>query len=145
MIDLTVYSPKKIAYLRECGAHCLYAVGPADAEPPTKIGIAFDMPHRMASMQVGNWHALSCHFLLWAPGKEATRRIESEIHKLLKDRLVSGEWFNIPVLEAKEIISKMARQIYPTLKFFEHDEMINWLRSQPIDKRDHVKKLKKAS
>lgn len=145
MIDLGSYSPKKRSFLRECEAHCIYAICPVGADSPTKIGIALDMVQRMASIQVGNWQTLCCQFLLWAPGKEATMRLESEIHRSLKDRLISGEWFNVPAPEAKEIILKMARQFYPTLKFFEHDEMIAWLRSEPIDKRDHVKNLKKAS
>lgn len=144
MIDLSDYTPKKRDYMREIGVHCVYAVAPKCGSP-TKIGVAADMVKRMSGLQTGNWEELVVQFLLWAPGKEATIRIESEIHLQLKERHISGEWFDLHVSEAPTIIKSMAARLYPTLRFFEHEETVLWLKQKPLDKRDHVNKFKRAS
>lgn len=86
----------------------VYIIGPKDGSV-VKIGQAADPKLRLSTLQVGNWHDLFVHGLLWVdrgPGA-----IECYAHKAAKEMnwSVRGEWFNASIEEAAELVLKAAR------------------------------------
>lgn len=86
----------------------IYVIGPKDCSA-VKIGQAADPKLRLCQLQVGNWHDLYVHALLWvdrAPGA-----IEGYAHKAAKEMnwSIRGEWISASKREAAELVLKAAR------------------------------------
>lgn len=135
MIDLTLYTAKKCAYLRKIGAHCVYVVAP-DNDGPTKIGIALNLRFRMAQIQTGNWLSLGCSFVLWCPGIQASSRVEQKTHDDFCDRKIIGEWYRVTPIQAELAVRMNAEAIFPTCEFLSHEQQMNKLWKKVIERRD---------
>ena len=136
-INVNQYTNKKRHWMRGKGFVCVYVVAPAP-EGPSKVGYAVDIFGRMKGMQTGNWVKLYVHSALWCAGPPVAHRVEEVTHFKLMDHAIGGEWFNIRPEEAEEAVKKVAAELYPSLRFPDHNEMVAMLKTLPLDKRDHV-------
>lgn len=91
---------------------------------PCKIGYTTNLQKRLMSLQTGNWEPLSVYgfrVAVWMDGFKAyrgvhaalhaaNRALESAAHKALADcdLHLSGEWFDITVEEARQVLDKCA-------------------------------------
>lgn len=80
----------------------LYVMAHAESGP-CKIGIAKDHEIRRRSVQTGNpnrlttvWLTVPCH---------ASAKLERQVHTLLADRRLNGEWFEVTVAEASAAVT----------------------------------------
>jgi hypothetical protein len=71
-----------------------------------KIGYTTNpVRHRMSQLQVGNPNALEILALVETP---RYKEIERELHQLLANRRVRGEWFNLqPDVDCEALLSKL--------------------------------------
>lgn len=136
-INVNEYTTKKRHWLRGKGFSTVYVLTPAP-EGPSKIGYAVDILARMKSIQGANWMKIHVHSVLWCAGPPVAQRVEATSHFKLANALISGEWFNVGPDKAAQIVSETASELYPSLKFRSHDDMIALLKTLPLDKRDHV-------
>ena len=65
----------------------------------TKIGIASDLMKRFHTIQVGNANKLEIIHAIYREDYAEIVEIEKEIHAVLSDEKVSGEWFNTEAVE----------------------------------------------
>lgn len=86
----------------------VYVIGAEEA--PVKIGFAVDPHERLATLQTGCPDELRIHATATVPYHRA-RRIEAETHRRLGDKCRRGEWFNVNVEEALEIIQAVSDEI----------------------------------
>lgn len=136
-ININQYTTKKRQWMRQKGFVCVYVVAPAP-EGPSKVGYAVDIQARMKGMQSGNWVKMYVHSALWCAGPPVAHRVEEVSHFKLIDHAIGGEWFNVKPEEAEAVVQKVASELYPSLKFRGHDDMLAMLKTMPLDKRDHV-------
>lgn len=134
-LDLKAYSPKKRVWIKSRGITAVYVVAPAE-QRPVKIGYAWDLPARHVVIQTGNWNPLSVFGVVWTPGYPVAARLESVAHDRLKDRKIFGEWFDAPAGEVVELLDALCKELYPTVWFLSHHDMIEKLRKKQLDKRD---------
>lgn len=66
----------------------------AEDDPPIKVGIARDVPRRLAGLQTGNPRQLELLFVF--PG---TVELERSLHKSLAPDRLTGEWFAGPTVD----------------------------------------------
>jgi hypothetical protein len=139
IIDVLEYSPKKRIWLKMRSDVCVYVIAPIKGYP-CKIGYCSDIVSRLCAIQNGNWHRLAVHFLLWTPGFPVAARIEELSHQLLgkAKKTLYGEWFAINAEWAETIVDHVAAANYPSVKFKDHRQMIDYLKTRSIDQRDHV-------
>jgi hypothetical protein len=76
----------------------IYIIG--SDKPPYKIGISRNPERRLKNIQTGHPHKLQIWELRETDSKR-TKLLESVIHKHLVNYRMTGEWFNIPLEEAK--------------------------------------------
>ena len=76
----------------------IYIIG--SDNPPYKIGISKDPEKRLRNIQTGHPYKLKILELRETNAKR-TRLLESVIHKHLDNYRMKGEWFNIPLEDAK--------------------------------------------
>ena len=91
---------------------------------PCKIGYTTNLHKRLSALQTGNWEPLSVYgfrVAVWMDGFKAyrgvhaalhaaNRALEAATHKALADcdLHLSGEWFDITVKEARQVLDKCA-------------------------------------
>lgn len=92
--------------VRDCG-YCVYVVGGPKGKKPVKIGYAKDMTKRLAALQVGSPVELTVWGDISKLRRHEAQNIEREAHKLLSDRHVRGEWFDISAEEATDAIGRL--------------------------------------
>lgn len=96
----------------------------ASLEGPSKIGITTDLPFRVGTLQVGNWHKLRpayfAYFCNTSEGRQLSDMllisksgadVEAAVHAKLSDRRMSGEWFDVSAYEAASMIEATAKEI----------------------------------
>lgn len=83
----------------------VYVIGPA-REGPVKIGHAVDPLKRLSGLQVGNHLELKL-WSAWASDKLSKRQVEKRVHVVLRYARIRGEWFNVTVEEAEEVLRKL--------------------------------------
>jgi len=96
------------AALNACVA--VYVIGPEDLDVEIcKIGTATSPLTRLGDLQIGNWHKLTIHSLLWMDKNAAA--VEALSHRAAKEMEIShrGEWVRTTPKEACEIVLKAAR------------------------------------
>lgn len=81
-----------------CG---VYVIGP-ERGMPVKIGIALNVPKRLATLQTSQWDKLVVHGYRWCENQVAAKKVEKATHLNLKNKqkLMAGEWFSVRVDEA---------------------------------------------
>lgn len=72
-----------------------------------KIGYSKCPNKRLKSLQTANHSKLKIHYAIEVPNEKAARKIESLIHKEHNHLRIKGEWFDMPM---KEAINMMAYQ-----------------------------------
>lgn len=87
----------------------VYLIGPAKAQP-LKIGHATDLKKRLCQLQIGNWNKLEVLDTASAPWT-LTPAIEASLHKRFADRRLAGEWFDVPLGEARAALAASAEAI----------------------------------
>jgi len=75
----------------------IYVIG--DTTSPYKIGFTKDPDNRLRTLQTGNPKKLQIHYKEMI-GENEVKYIEKQIHKELKRKQVSGEWFNVSLDDA---------------------------------------------
>jgi hypothetical protein len=57
-------------------------------------------------MMVGSWRELKAHFICWGRGQILVKSLERNVHASLRKagRHIRGEWFDVTVDEARELI-----------------------------------------
>lgn len=84
----------------------VYLIGPDTG--PVKIGVAGNVALRLQALQTGNWQRLIVHHSVMVPAG-ISYQIERALHQEFGDRHVRGEWFDIDVVEASEILDATAK------------------------------------
>lgn len=85
---------------------------------PRKIGIAADPVKRLVGLQTGSPEPLALEYQAtasssehaWASSKKLAFVVECGAHSRLRDRHISGEWFNVSLDEALAALDQAARQ-----------------------------------
>lgn len=83
----------------------LYVIG--GTEGPQKIGFSKDVKKRLATLQTGNSILLKIHHVEEIP-EDRVKLIERKLHKELNYRKLKGEWFDLSIEEACNLV-KFAR------------------------------------
>lgn len=81
---------------RELEGCNIYVIGPRFG--PRKIGFASDVQKRLATLQSSNPAELIIQYRIDVGGQ--ARDVEFEAHRLLQDRRLRGEWFNVTLDDA---------------------------------------------
>jgi DNA-binding XRE family transcriptional regulator len=82
----------------------------AAGDKTVKVGIARDPEKRCGFLQVGHHTPLEIAFTKSCEEKEA-RLVEQFTHRLLKEKHLRGEWFNVTVEEAKAVITEAIERV----------------------------------
>ena len=82
----------------------IYVIGPNKGAQ--KIGITNDINGRLRSYKTHSSESIKVHFKQNCPRWKA-RRIEREVHVVLKDKRVHGEWFDVSPQEAIYEVTQM--------------------------------------
>jgi len=99
----------------------VYAVGPLGGRP-LRIGWARQLKDRMQELQLGSWKELSIHHLVWMVGDMLAIRLLNDVTKLVDQRRLHGDWFDITAdLGTNAIRIAAERQPFQT---FSHTEML---------------------
>lgn len=85
----------------------LYIITPVNLQRPVKIGISITPYRRLAAIQGANWQQLEI-YKLFQIGKQA-RKLERHLHFHLKDKKLTGEWFDVESFEADQIVQAYFR------------------------------------
>ena len=78
----------------------IYVISARDGTGPQKIGYSQDVEKRLFSIQTGNPVKLKIHHKQEIPDDRA-KLLEKQIHKEIRHKKISGEWFDITPNDAK--------------------------------------------
>lgn len=104
-----------------CG---IYLITP-EGKWPVKVGISEDAAGRLNTLQTSHWHQM-CIASYWiCENKSVARKLEAKVHESLKNRRLMGEWFDINLPKASEMVEfeaetlgiELAKKIPETAKF----------------------------
>jgi len=99
---------------RHLPCHCVYVIR---SEPgPVKIGKAINASKRLKDLQTSSPFPLSLEYVAGCGTESASGKIEKRAQKSLHEKQMSGEWFNVPVLEAIVAIETAASELGLGLK-----------------------------
>lgn len=87
--------------------HHVYIVAHANGstgEKPVKVGITSNLDGRLRALQTGSFRKLVYVMTLATPNREISSYMEAAFHSLQKDRRLEGEWFDIEVAEAMQLL-----------------------------------------
>lgn len=84
----------------------VYLIGPESASP-LKVGIAANIDKRLCSLQIGNWQPLKVHHTVSVTATQAAA-VERHMHREFKAKRLRGEWFDIPLEDAKVALEEIA-------------------------------------
>ncbi len=84
--------------------YILAAVNGEMLEGPVKIGISADPWKRLNEIQTGNPRELQVATWFPLPTREIARHIEFGIHQVQRGRALRGEWFDMGVVQAIQIV-----------------------------------------
>jgi hypothetical protein len=104
-----------------CG---IYLITP-EGKWPVKIGISEDAASRINSLQTSHWHQMRIASYWICENKNQARKLEASVHISLKNHRLMGEWFDIKLHQAFEVLEfeaeklgiELARKIPETAKF----------------------------
>lgn len=104
-----------------CG---VYLITP-EGKWPVKIGISEDAAARLNSLQTSHWHQMRVVDYWVCESKASARKLEARAHLSLGGRRMMGEWFDITVAKAAEIVEfeagvigvELAKKVPDTAKF----------------------------
>lgn len=105
----------------------VYFIGRKNSDDgPIKIGITYNIPMRLRSLQTSAPYELECHDFFQKLPEGMAPRVEAHLHSMLRERRIKGEWFNI----GKHEIPAIAAQAFAELElgepdFFDHAELPN--------------------
>lgn len=135
-IDLAAYQGRRSARLLGYDLHSVYVIT-CGSDSPCKVGVARDPSRRLATLQTGQPGKLSVRFLLWTPTSGVASKIERRVHKDLKrgGLHVTGEWFKARPDRAADSILSAAAELFPSVVFFEHDQVLALLDSDGFGSR----------
>lgn len=100
----------------------LYIIGPAEQQP-VKVGVSVDALKRLCGIQTGNWHPLYVLRSAWVDTVRQAIMLERATHEHLRDKHMSGEWFNINAHMAFDAVKHVADKKGIELKHGVPDEM----------------------
>jgi hypothetical protein len=80
---------------------------------PVKIGIAKDVERRLPAIQTGCPAPLKVYLFQDGLPSGAARQIEKMAHRILHDRRMAGEWFDVDWREARALVQKLAARYWP--------------------------------
>lgn len=89
------------------GARFVYVIGVTAC--PVKIGVASDVPRRLATLQTGCPDLLLVHHTIKVPEFLACE-IEAEAHRAFKSRHRHGEWFGVDANEARDEVLRISEK-----------------------------------
>jgi predicted GIY-YIG superfamily endonuclease len=78
----------------------------AAGDEAVKIGVAKNVRLRLKGLQTGHSKKLTIAYEFPFAGRDQAYAIECRAHKLLKARLMEGEWFSVSPEEAKAVVEK---------------------------------------
>lgn len=135
-IDLTIYRGRQGSAVSLYDLHSVYVIT-CGRETPCKVGVARDPNNRLASLQTGQPGKLAVRFLLWSPAATVANKIERAVHKALKKNgaHVNGEWFKVKPSKAAESIRAVAAELYPSIEFCDHEQMVALMKSPGFGSR----------
>lgn len=81
----------------------VYVIGTLSG--PFKIGVATNLRNRLSSIQTGSHLKVSAAHSVVVPASHAYA-VEAHAHKLLKNVRLSGEWFNVSLVDAKSAVTQ---------------------------------------
>lgn len=88
----------------------LYVVCHENEKLPIKIGITYNIKHRMIGIQNGNPLKIVLFKEFICNGRCLAIEAEKEFHRQMKDKRIRGEWFDMPPNEAVKIIPNIIRE-----------------------------------
>jgi hypothetical protein len=71
-----------------------------------KIGVAKNVQRRLKGLQTGHCKKLSIAYEIALAGRDRAYAVECRAHRLLKEKLMEGEWFAVSPEEANAAVSK---------------------------------------
>lgn len=87
--------------------HYIYIVAHANGETgekPVKVGITSNLDGRIRALQTGSYKKLTYALTLATPCREISAYMESAFHSLQAHRRLEGEWFDVDVIEAMQLL-----------------------------------------
>ncbi|MEI9428722.1 GIY-YIG nuclease family protein [Mesorhizobium sp. Cs1299R1N3] len=87
-------NPHMLPHEQTC---CVYLIGYPHAQygHAVKVGIAGDVPKRLAQIQCHNPEPIEVHFTFSFPTRELAREIECRFHRRFRHERIRGEWFSM--------------------------------------------------
>lgn len=73
-----------------------------------KVGISVRPKRRLRELQTGSSIELRLFAAINVPDRELAERIERKVHRILRRRHLSGEWYFMPPEQAVELIAGLA-------------------------------------
>lgn len=104
-----------------CG---VYLITP-EGKWPVKIGISDDAAKRLNSLQTSHWHQMRIASYWICSDRASARKLEAKAHDALKNRRLMGEWFDIQIEKAVDLVEfeasiigvELAKEIPETARF----------------------------
>jgi len=90
-------------FIRKQGFHSIYLVT-TETDNPVKVGITRDPLERFSTIQSANFVPIRLHRFWWIPGRKVTERIEKVFKGHFQLCNIRGEWFNLPLRTAEDLI-----------------------------------------
>jgi hypothetical protein len=80
------------------GFASVFAIGP-EGGGPLKVGWSENPKHRFSQLQNAHWKQLKIHEITWTVGRPLAIRLETEIHRILREkgRQIRGTWYDVPL------------------------------------------------
>lgn len=115
-----LYEKEKGSYKRVEGVRYLYVIRHSHRDKnidslftDKKIGISFDYGRRIKTLTLG---PVGVEIIsVWKMSRKMAELVEKEIHKILSDRRLVGEWFSDEDGQLLDIVRKLVFQYSPTL------------------------------
>ena len=91
---------------------------------PIKIGVSRDkkkgVDSRLKSLGSGNWNKLCIEMI--SPKLSETFNVEYYLHRVLNERKIRGEWFELSLSEVKELKEQLKKE--PEIEIDEYGDLI---------------------
>jgi hypothetical protein len=80
-------------------------------ESAVKVGLATRPDERLRALQTAHYQRLSLFSSIVCTGAAEAIEVEQRAHRLLKDKHLHGEWFDVLPLEAKEVVERALSEV----------------------------------
>lgn len=95
---------------RANGRRIVYVIGPEGGHP-CKIGYAANLWGRLYDLQVSHWERIVIHHCGYCFDKAAAADIERAAHRILEDKALRGEWFDVTPAQAIKAVTIAAKAV----------------------------------